>query len=45
MLLSLMALVVRFSKRIIKKQPIAAPDDVKRYFITQEEAGQLCLNV
>jgi len=32
-----------FQNRIIKKQPIAAPDDVKRYFITQEEAGQLCL--
>ena len=32
-----------FLKRIEKKQPIAAPVDVKRFFITHEEAGQLCL--
>ena len=37
------SLLYGFQNRIIKKQPIAAPDDVKRYFITQEEAGQLCL--
>ncbi len=32
-----------FNQRISKRQPIAAPNDVKRYFVTPEEAGQLCL--
>jgi len=32
-----------FNERIKKNQPIAAPDDVKRYFVTSEEAGELCL--
>jgi len=29
--------------RIQKKQPIVAPKGIKRYFITQEESGVLCL--
>ena len=32
-----------FNKRIEKKQPIVAPDDIKRYFIIPEESGELCL--
>jgi FlaA1/EpsC-like NDP-sugar epimerase len=32
-----------FAQRIRKKQPLAAPIDVKRYFVTLEESGQLCL--
>ena len=32
-----------FNKRIEKRQPIAAPHDVKRYFVTQQESGELCL--
>ena len=32
-----------FIQRFQKKQPLAAPTDVKRYFITLEESGQLCL--
>lgn len=32
-----------FRQRIQKMQPISAPNDVKRYFITPEEAGELCL--
>jgi|TARA_Y100000389_G_scaffold192876_1_gene220890 FlaA1/EpsC-like NDP-sugar epimerase len=32
-----------FNQRIEKKQPIVAPDDVKRYFIIDEESGELCL--
>jgi hypothetical protein len=32
-----------FDQRIRKRQPIVAPNDVKRYFVTQEEAGLLCL--
>ena len=32
-----------FIQRLKKRQPISAPKDVKRYFITEEEAGKLCL--
>lgn len=32
-----------FNKRIEKRQPIVAPNDIKRYFITPEESGELCL--
>ncbi|MGH1487599.1 MAG: UDP-N-acetylglucosamine 4,6-dehydratase [Cellvibrionaceae bacterium] len=32
-----------FNQRIEKNQPIAAPNDVKRYFVTAEESGELCL--
>lgn len=29
--------------RLQKKQPLAAPNDVKRYFVSPEESGQICL--
>lgn len=32
-----------FNQRIQKKQPIVAPSDVKRYFVTPKESGELCL--
>jgi FlaA1/EpsC-like NDP-sugar epimerase len=32
-----------FNQRISLKQPIAAPCDVKRYFVTPQESGELCL--
>jgi len=32
-----------FKYRFIKRQPIVAPHDIKRYFISSEESGQLCL--
>lgn len=32
-----------FKQRIEKRQPLAAPYDVQRYFVTQKESGQLCL--
>jgi len=32
-----------FNQRIEKKQPIAAPNDIKRYFVTPQESGELCL--
>jgi FlaA1/EpsC-like NDP-sugar epimerase len=32
-----------FNQRIQKRQPIVAPSDVKRYFITPQESGELCL--
>lgn len=32
-----------FNQRILKKQPIVAPNDIKRYFVTPKESGELCL--
>lgn len=32
-----------FSQRIAKRQPLSAPSDVRRYFITPQESGELCL--
>ena len=29
--------------RLQKKQPLAAPSDVRRYFVSPEEAGQICM--
>lgn len=29
--------------RLAKKQPLAAPNDVKRYFVSPEESGQICM--
>ncbi len=32
-----------FTQRLEKRQPLSAPEDVRRYFITAAEAGTLCL--
>lgn len=32
-----------FLARISKLQPLSAPSDVKRYFVSPEESGQICL--
>ncbi|MCL1139599.1 UDP-N-acetylglucosamine 4,6-dehydratase [Shewanella pneumatophori] len=32
-----------FNQRIQKGQPIVAPNDIKRYFVTPQESGELCL--
>lgn len=32
-----------FLQRINKRQPISAPNDVRRYFISHQEAGELCV--
>jgi FlaA1/EpsC-like NDP-sugar epimerase len=32
-----------FDNRLKKRQPIAAPSDVRRYFLTPKESGELCL--
>ena len=32
-----------FNQRFAKQQPITAPNDVKRYFVTPQESGELCL--
>jgi FlaA1/EpsC-like NDP-sugar epimerase len=37
------SLLQSFCQRIERGQPLAAPSDVRRYFISHEEAGQLCL--
>lgn len=37
------SLLHSWEQRIKKNQPIVAPNDVKRYFITPKESGQLCL--
>ncbi len=37
------SLLEGFERRLEKGQPLAAPSDVKRYFICHQEAGELCL--
>jgi FlaA1/EpsC-like NDP-sugar epimerase len=32
-----------FNQRLQKNQPIVAPNDIKRYFVTAQESGELCL--
>jgi FlaA1/EpsC-like NDP-sugar epimerase len=32
-----------FNQRIQKRQPIVAPSDIRRYFVTPRESGELCL--
>lgn len=32
-----------FNQRFTKRQPFSAPNDVKRYFVTLQESGELCL--
>lgn len=37
------SLLESFLQRLDKRQPLAAPTDVRRFFISHEEAGELCL--
>jgi FlaA1/EpsC-like NDP-sugar epimerase len=32
-----------FNQRFAKQQPISAPNDVRRYFVTPQESGELCI--
>lgn len=32
-----------FNQRLEKQQPLVAPNDIKRYFVTPQESGELCL--
>lgn len=32
-----------FNRRLEKSQPLVAPNDIKRYFVTPQESGELCL--
>ena len=33
-----------FNQRFAKRQPLSAPNDVRRYFVTPQESGELCLS-
>jgi FlaA1/EpsC-like NDP-sugar epimerase len=37
------SLLYGFNRRLEKEQPLAAPSDVRRYFVTPKESGELCL--
>ena len=37
------SLLYSFNQRLAKRQPIVAPNDVRRYFVTSKESGILCL--
>jgi len=37
------SLLYGFNHRMEKEQPLSAPNDVRRYFITHQESGELCL--
>lgn len=37
------SLLHSFEQRINKMQPLSAPSDIKRYFVTKQESGELCL--
>ncbi|WP_227678463.1 UDP-N-acetylglucosamine 4,6-dehydratase [Psychrobacter vallis] len=37
------SLLHSFNQRLEKNQPIVAPNDIKRYFVTPQESGELCL--
>lgn len=32
-----------FTQRLMKQQPLSSPSDVRRYFVSPEESGQLCM--
>ena len=32
-----------FTYRLNKKQPLSCPEDIKRFFVTPEQSGQICL--
>jgi UDP-N-acetylglucosamine 4,6-dehydratase len=38
------SLLYGFNNRLNKKQPLVAPTDIRRYFITPEESGELCIS-
>ena len=37
------SLPLSFLDRIMSKQPLVAPSDVRRYFVSPEESGQICM--
>lgn len=37
------SLLFGYMERLLKKQPLSCPSDVKRYFVSPEESGQICM--
>ena len=37
------SLLAGFIERLMKHQPLSSPNDVKRYFVSPEESGQICM--
>jgi FlaA1/EpsC-like NDP-sugar epimerase len=37
------SLLFGFIERMMKRQPLSSPTDVKRYFVSPEESGQICM--
>lgn len=37
------SLLAGFIERMMKRQPLSSPTDVRRYFVSPEESGQICL--
>lgn len=37
------SLLAGFLERMLKHQPLSSPNDVKRYFVSPDESGQICL--
>ena len=37
------SLLFGFLERLMKNQPISAPNDVKRYFVSPNESGEICM--
>jgi len=37
------SLLAGFIERMMKNQPLSSPNDVKRYFVSPEESGQICM--
>ena len=37
------SLLFGFMERLMRRQPLSSPNDVKRYFVSPDESGQLCL--
>ncbi|MCO6462374.1 MAG: polysaccharide biosynthesis protein [Saprospiraceae bacterium] len=37
------SLLYGFIERMLKRQPLSSPSDVKRYFVSPQESGELCM--
>lgn len=37
------SLLAGFIERMMKRQPLSSPNDVKRYFVSPDESGQICM--
>ncbi|SIO49036.1 polysaccharide biosynthesis protein [Chitinophaga niabensis] len=37
------SLLFGFTQRLMKNQPLSSPSNIKRYFVSPQESGQLCL--